>query len=254
MQMAISTRALAEELGLTGKHVFFNDGWVEYAQRQNFLMEATLGVTTHFDSAETRFAFRTRALDYLWVGLPVVTTEGDWFAELVDREGLGLSVPPEDPDALADALYRLLSDPAMMETCRERAAAVRPSLRWSVVLEPLAAFCRQPQRAPDLLAPPPPPELPTPLEPTGPAEPAEKREPPSLPVPLPAPVPSSAPTAEPVASEGHFAPAVNSGLSLIELARHHYRQGGLVQVVRRAASKAERLARQVAVGKEERAG
>jgi glycosyltransferase involved in cell wall biosynthesis len=254
MQMAISTRALAEELGLTGKHVFFNDGWVEYAQRQNFLMEATLGVTMHFDSAETRFAFRTRALDYLWVGLPVVTTEGDWFAELVDREGLGLSVPPEDPDALADALYRLLSDPAMMETCRERAMAVRPSLRWSVVLEPLAAFCRQPQRAPDLLAPPPPPELPTPLEPTGPAEPAEKREPPSLPVPLPAPVPSSAPTAEPVASEGHFAPAVNSGLSLIELARHHYRQGGLVQVVRRAASKAERLARQVAVGKEERAG
>jgi glycosyltransferase involved in cell wall biosynthesis len=206
MQMAISTRALAEELGLTGKHVFFNDGWVEYAQRQNFLMEATLGVTMHFDSAETRFAFRTRALDYLWVGLPVVTTEGDWFAELVEREGLGLTVPPEDPDALADALYRLLSDPAMMEACRERAAAVRTNLRWSVVLEPLAAFCRQPQRAPDLLAPPTPPEPPT--------------------------------------------PPVNSPLSFVELARHHYRQGGLVQVVRHAAAKAERLARQVAVGKE----
>jgi hypothetical protein len=96
-----------------------------------------------------------------------------------------------------------------------------------VVLEPLAAFCRQPQRAPDLLAPPTPLEPPTPFEPTGPPEPVEQPEPP--------------------------APAVNSGLSLIELARHHYRQGGLVQVVRRAASKAERLARQVAVGKE-RAG
>jgi hypothetical protein len=156
-----------------------------------------------------------------------VTTEGDWFAELVESEGLGLTVPPEDPDALADALDRLLSDPAMMKACRERAAAVRPSLRWSVVLEPLAAFCRQPQRAPDLLAPPTPLEPPTPFEPTGPPEPVEQPEPP--------------------------APAVNSGLSLIELARHHYRQGGLVQVVRRAASKAERLARQVAVGKE-RAG
>ena len=109
MQMATSARALSEELGLTGKHVFFNDGWVEYAQRQNFLLEATLGVTTHFDSAETRFAFRTRALDYLWAALPVVTTEGDWFAELVAREGLGLTVPPEDPDALAGALNRLLS-------------------------------------------------------------------------------------------------------------------------------------------------
>ena len=33
-------------------------------------MEATLGVTMHFDSAETRFAFRTRALDYLWAACP----------------------------------------------------------------------------------------------------------------------------------------------------------------------------------------
>ncbi len=56
--------------------MFFNDGWVEYAQRQNFLLEATLGVTTHFDSAETRFSFRTRALDYLWAALPVVDYGG----------------------------------------------------------------------------------------------------------------------------------------------------------------------------------
>jgi hypothetical protein len=206
MQMATSTRALAQELGLTGKHVFFNDGWVEYAQRQNYLMEATLGVTAHFDSAETRFAFRTRALDYLWATLPVVTTEGDWFAELVDREGLGLTVPPEDPGALADALYRLLSDPGMMQACREHASSVRTGMRWSVVLEPLAAFCRHPRRAPDL------PLSPPPTEPAAPIEPG--------------------PT------------------TLVELARHHYREGGLLQVVRRAASKAQRLARDVALGKD----
>jgi glycosyltransferase involved in cell wall biosynthesis len=203
MQMATSTRALAQELG---KHVFFNDGWVEYAQRQNYLMEATLGVTAHFDSAETRFAFRTRALDYLWATLPVVTTEGDWFAELVDREGLGLTVPPEDPGALAEALYRLLSDPGMMQACREHASSVRTGMRWSVVLEPLAAFCRHPRRAPDL------PLSPPPTEPAAPIEPG--------------------PT------------------TLVELARHHYREGGLLQVVRRAASKAQRLARDVALGKD----
>ena len=110
MQMAIDARALADELGLAGRNVFFNEGWVDYSERQNFLLEANVGVTVHFDSAETRFSFRTRALDYLWAGLPIVATDGDAFAELIEREGLGLTVPAEDPEALEEALYRLLTD------------------------------------------------------------------------------------------------------------------------------------------------
>jgi hypothetical protein len=47
--------------------------------------------------------------------------------------------------------------------------------------------------------------------------------------------------------------AANGGLGFVELARHHYREGGLVQVARHAAAKAQRLARQAAVGKQ-RAG
>ena len=53
MRMAVDTRALADELGLTGTHVFFNEGWVEYADRQNYLLEADIGVSTHFDHVET---------------------------------------------------------------------------------------------------------------------------------------------------------------------------------------------------------
>jgi glycosyltransferase involved in cell wall biosynthesis len=152
MQMAIDAKALAEELGVAGTHVFFNDGWVEYSERQNFLLEATLGVSTHFESLETRFSFRTRALDYLWAGLPIVATEGDSFGQLIEEEHLGLTVPAEDPQALEEAILRLLSDPEMAAACHARVEEVRNAFRWSVVLEPLAAFCREPRRAPDLLA------------------------------------------------------------------------------------------------------
>ena len=76
MRMAVETRQLSDELGLTGTHVFFNEGWVAYDDRQNFLLEADIGVSTHLDHVETAFSFRTRILDYLWASLPVVATGG----------------------------------------------------------------------------------------------------------------------------------------------------------------------------------
>ena len=149
MQMAIAAQGLAEQLGLTNRYVFFNEGWVDYDDRQNFLLEATLGVTAHFDSAETRFAFRTRALDYFWAGLPVVSTEGDALAELVRDKSLGLAVPAQDPVALENALYQLLSDTDFAASCRANVLRIREAYRWSTALEPLAAFCRDPRRAAD---------------------------------------------------------------------------------------------------------
>ncbi|HEX2118535.1 MAG TPA: glycosyltransferase, partial [Acidimicrobiales bacterium] len=72
MRMAVAARSLSDALGLTDKHVFFNEGWVAYEDRQNYLLEADIGVSTHLHHVETAFSFRTRILDYLWAGLPIV--------------------------------------------------------------------------------------------------------------------------------------------------------------------------------------
>ena len=77
MAMAAEAVALADELGLRDRVVFFNFGWVPYAERGRYLLDADVAVSAHFDDIETRFAFRTRLLDCLWAGLPVVTTRGD---------------------------------------------------------------------------------------------------------------------------------------------------------------------------------
>jgi glycosyltransferase involved in cell wall biosynthesis len=169
MAMATRARALADELGLTDRVVFFNEGWVSYDDRQNFLLEADIGVSTHFEHAETAFSFRTRILDYLWAGLPVVSTAGDSFADLVEREGLGTVVPPEDVDELEAALYGLLSDGERRERATTAVARVRDRFTWSTVMAPLVAFCRQPHRAADLPFPiaPAPPEAGPPAAPRG---------------------------------------------------------------------------------------
>jgi glycosyltransferase involved in cell wall biosynthesis len=151
MRMAVAARALSDELGLTGTHVFFNEGWVEYDDRQNYLLESDIGVSTHIDHLETAMSFRTRILDYLWASLPVVCTAGDSLADLVESEGLGLTVPAGDVDGLESALFRLLDDEGFRKGCVENVARITPGLLWSQGLRPLLEFCRSPRRAPDLL-------------------------------------------------------------------------------------------------------
>jgi GT2 family glycosyltransferase/glycosyltransferase involved in cell wall biosynthesis len=152
MDIGTRTRLLADSLGLTNSTVFFNEGWVPYSDRQNWLLDADCGVTTHFEHVETTFAFRTRVLDYLWAGLPIVTTDGDSFADLVRDEGLGVVVPPENPRALAYALDRVLYDSDFAASCRERIARVREEFTWERALAPLVEYCRNPYQAADRLA------------------------------------------------------------------------------------------------------
>jgi glycosyltransferase involved in cell wall biosynthesis len=136
--------ALARELGLLGTHVFFNDGWTPYDERENYLLEADLGVSAHRDHVETALAVRTRLFDYIWAGLPMLVTGGDGVSEeLVAPAGLGRVVPPEDERAWCDALLALAAEP---DRRAARAAAferVRQALTWDRVVEPLARFCER---------------------------------------------------------------------------------------------------------------
>jgi glycosyltransferase involved in cell wall biosynthesis len=133
--------AVARELGLEGRRVHFNEGWVPYAERGAWLLDADLGVTAHLDHLEARFSFRTRVLDYIWAGLPVVGTRGDALAELVERENLGRTVEPGDVEGFAAACRELLDDERARAAVCERIASVAPSLRWDVAARPLVDWC-----------------------------------------------------------------------------------------------------------------
>jgi GT2 family glycosyltransferase len=151
MRMAVQARDLARELGLLDSTVIFNHTWVPYDERQNFLLESDIGVSTHLDHVETAFSFRTRILDYIWTSLPIVCTQGDSLATLVEQRQLGRTVPAGDPEALATVLVDLLTDDALSATFRANLAGIVPEYRWSQVLKPLVAYCRDPKRADDLL-------------------------------------------------------------------------------------------------------
>jgi glycosyltransferase involved in cell wall biosynthesis len=144
MAMATDAVALADELGLRDRVVFFNFGWVPLAERGRYLLDADLGVSAHFDSVETEFAFRTRLLDCLWAALPVVTTAGDSLGDLLVSSGAARSVGFGDVAGWVRTLGELLDDDDARSRAQAAAAALRPTFEWPVALAPLRRLAEQP--------------------------------------------------------------------------------------------------------------
>ncbi|MFD2090355.1 glycosyltransferase [Blastococcus deserti] len=146
-----AARDAARETGTLDRAVFFHDGWVPYDERGHWLAAADVGVSTHKDHVETEFSFRTRLLDYLWCGLPVISTGGDDLAEHIAGHGAGTTVAADDQEGLADALLRAVGDQAWRARAGDAAATLGHSYAWDRVAVPLADFCADPARSPDLL-------------------------------------------------------------------------------------------------------
>ncbi len=133
-------------MNLYGSQIFFND-WTPYDERQDYLLEADVGVSLHFAHVETHFSFRTRLLDHLWAALPTIVTRGDVLSDLIEKEGLGWVVDYESVDEVTAAI--LESAGSSRRDRQDRFAAVIPQFSWHAVMQPLVAFCREPRCAPD---------------------------------------------------------------------------------------------------------
>jgi glycosyltransferase involved in cell wall biosynthesis len=149
MAMATEAQRLSAELRVTGSFVFFGNDWVPYAERGSMLLEADVGVSLHREDVETRYSFRTRVLDYLWAGLPILTTDGDSMADLVHEADLGAVVRYEDVAGTAVALRHLAEDRRRLAGCAGRSRTTAQRFLWSEVSKPLLDYCDDPRPAPD---------------------------------------------------------------------------------------------------------
>ncbi|MCS6842632.1 MAG: glycosyltransferase family 4 protein [Roseiflexus sp.] len=141
MHMPDAARALASDLHLLNRHVFFYETWVPYADRANPLLDATIAVSLHRQHLEMAYAaIRSRVLDYLWAGLPTVLSDGDPAAALAREHGFALVTPPEDVDVVAHAIITLLTEEAKRHELAARARTLAPRYAWTAVAQPIVAF------------------------------------------------------------------------------------------------------------------
>ncbi|HVT57540.1 MAG TPA: glycosyltransferase [Thermoanaerobaculia bacterium] len=159
-----------KKLGWWGSRVLALD-WVPAERRYDLMRDVDLLVAPHRPSLESGLALRTRLLDALAAGCPVVASAGGTMSRLLREHRAGWVVPPGDAAALGEALSEALGEarlrvPGQAEGERSDeapggaagpqavAAAVRQagarrlleSFRWPRALAPLLAFCRAPWR------------------------------------------------------------------------------------------------------------
>ena len=134
---------MANILGLTGRNVFFQEGWVPYERIDDYLAEADASVCLGYETVESRFAFRTRYVDCFRARIPLLCTRGDVLAERVENDPLGITVPERNVDAVVAGIERLMDDAEFAGKCRSRLEAIADELSWDTAVEPLVQFCRE---------------------------------------------------------------------------------------------------------------
>ena len=144
---------LAKELGVFGTNVIFHDGWVPTDQRADYLLDADIAVSSHLESLETHYAFRTRILDHFWIKLPSLVTEGDWFADYIQKQDLGIVTPCQDLEATKAAILQL-KDTTTQKRIKKNISAIRDQWKWSATTTDLRDFLLHNLQAAPQLAPP----------------------------------------------------------------------------------------------------
>jgi len=104
---------------------------VPYDQVSGYIRRSRIGVNYHPDEPRFRVALPMKVLEYMAEGIPTVSSSMPVLDELVGSTGAVLLVPPEDKEAFANAVLRVLRDVDLARRMGDCGAyATRSVLNW----------------------------------------------------------------------------------------------------------------------------
>ena len=137
---------LAKSIGIYKKNLFFDFENVKYDEKQNYLTESDAAIIIRPDSIEKRFSFKTSELDYIWIGLPMISTECDFFSDLIDEKHLGIVIKEKDPESIANSIVKLAEDKEFHNKCVKNLAEVAINYTWDKACAPILKYCINPTK------------------------------------------------------------------------------------------------------------
>lgn len=119
--------------------------WVPADRRFDLLRDVDAMAVPHRPGIETQLALRSRMVDALAAGCPIVASRGGAMSRLLEEEGIGWVVPPGDPEPMREALEAVLAGGEdVAARCVAGQAAAMRLFGWERALAPLVRFCRCP--------------------------------------------------------------------------------------------------------------
>jgi hypothetical protein len=114
--------------------------WAAYDQRAEFFERFAIALLTFPRSIETDLSMRTRVYDYLWCGLPIVTSSAPGTDEILTRYGAGIVT-----DDFVSAIVRLFTERETYASMLHGSQEFVRDHQWDRTLAPLRNFCRAPR-------------------------------------------------------------------------------------------------------------
>jgi glycosyltransferase involved in cell wall biosynthesis len=125
-------------------------GWRPWSEMAQFYNESDVGVNLDALHYETLYGTRTRLVEMMSAGLPVVSSEGTEIIKHIVQNEAGLVFVSGDAKGFGDCLLRLANDSSSQKRMAERAKTFAANkLSFGVTLDPVRKWAQNPRHAPD---------------------------------------------------------------------------------------------------------
>ncbi|GFP31777.1 hypothetical protein HKBW3S42_00084 [Candidatus Hakubella thermalkaliphila] len=129
---------------------FIMKGWLPIEEARSYYLEADVGINIDQDIYEVRLGSKMRVMEWLWAGLPILSTRVCESIQILEREGVCFTFRPGDAAGLQDQIIWMANH---REKVRQQGESGREfachNLSYARTTEPLRAWVNNPYLAPD---------------------------------------------------------------------------------------------------------
>lgn len=130
-------------------------GWVSNNDLHKCMKQVHLGINVDFPCYETLIGARNRITELMARGIPILTTLGTEISQILFYKNMALSVPMQNPIALANEIILAANHPEKMETfAKEARKLFDEQYTYHLTTGDLLEWCTNPHHSGDFNKPP----------------------------------------------------------------------------------------------------